>query len=95
MFKNSPNFTLEAFSRTRPVIGSNIGGIPELVEHGKTGILCESGNSSYLASEISKVIADPDLTSSLGNTAYQTLKHNWPSERHYARLMGVYQSLLA
>ena len=44
-----------------PVLGADIGGIPELISVGKTGELFESGNANDLANKISKMWNDTDL----------------------------------
>ena len=54
-YENCPFSVMESQERLTPVIGARIGGIPELVEDGKTGWLFESGNVSELASVIKKV----------------------------------------
>ena len=60
-YDNSPLVVYESFSTGTPVIGSDIGGIPELIEEGYNGYLFESGNSDSLKEKLVKVINDKEL----------------------------------
>ena len=51
-YDNYPNTILEAFQSGCLAVGSNVGGIPEIVSHGQTGLLFESGNAESLESQI-------------------------------------------
>lgn len=66
-YENGPYSAIEALQMYRPIIGSNIGGIPELVD--KNGFLFESGQFLDLASKIKKMQC-------LKATEYEALKHN-------------------
>lgn len=52
---------LEALRFERPVIGSDIGGIPDIVRHEETGLLCPPGDVAALADAIRRLIAEPDM----------------------------------
>ncbi|SHN56732.1 Glycosyltransferase involved in cell wall bisynthesis [Butyrivibrio hungatei DSM 14810] len=61
-YENCPFSVMESQERLTPVLGARIGGIPELVEDGKTGWLFESGNAKELAARIKEIWeADQDL----------------------------------
>lgn len=64
-YENSPNVILEAFAHCTPVIASNLGGMAELVQHEKNGLLFTPGNVADLARQLSRVIAHPDLLNRL------------------------------
>jgi len=57
---------LEAMRFERPVIASDIGGIPDIVTHGVTGLLCTPGDSHDLAASITQLVDSPDLARNLG-----------------------------
>jgi glycosyltransferase involved in cell wall biosynthesis len=57
---------IEAMCCGVPVVGSRVGGIPELVDDGVTGVLAESGNPSELAAAMKKVLADAALRREMG-----------------------------
>lgn len=58
LWEGAPNVIQEAMACGKPVISWNVSGIPELVENGKTGYLCQSGNISEVANIIEKMIKD-------------------------------------
>ena len=57
---------LESLASERPVIGSNSGGIPEIVKDGETGFLFTVGDPEDLAKKISTLIGDPGLCNKMG-----------------------------
>jgi len=59
--ENSPLVIHEAFLAGVPVVASRIGGIPEVVEDGRSGLLFEPGNATDLARVLKRIIAEPDL----------------------------------
>ena len=59
--ENSPNVVLEAFAHHVPVIGSNIGGIPELVKDEENGLIFESRDAQDLARKLQRLLDEPDL----------------------------------
>jgi glycosyltransferase involved in cell wall biosynthesis len=57
---------LEAMAMKRPVVALNNGGTPEVVEHGRSGLLSEPGDLSTLASNIVSLLEDPALRARMG-----------------------------
>lgn len=92
-YENYPMTVLEALACGTPVIGANIGGIPELVKDGVTGALFEPGNAAALAEKINDFLDHPAATIELGkNGRRQVETCNHPSV-HYAQTMQVYQQV--
>jgi glycosyltransferase involved in cell wall biosynthesis len=60
---------LEAYARNRAVLGSHVGGIPELVQPGGTGDLVPPGDPDALASAIVRLFADRHRTAEMGEDA--------------------------
>jgi glycosyltransferase involved in cell wall biosynthesis len=60
---------VEAQCRGRAVIGSRVGGIPDLVRDGENGLLVEPGNPEALAEALARVLSDPELAARLGAEA--------------------------
>jgi glycosyltransferase involved in cell wall biosynthesis len=58
---------LEALNYARPVVASDVGGIPDIIKHGRTGLLCPEKDPAALAAAIVKVLADPGWGETLGN----------------------------
>ena len=70
-YENSPKVIYEAYSFGLPVLGSRIGGIPELIDHEKTGFLFESCSSNDLQSTMANLIEDPGLFEVLIQNCYK------------------------
>jgi glycosyltransferase involved in cell wall biosynthesis len=65
----SPNVILEAMAMELPVVASRVGGIPELVEHGTTGLLFEAGDASELAAGLIHLLGDEQQRREMGAKA--------------------------
>ena len=57
---------VEAFCRARPVVATRVGGIPDLVEDGKNGLLVEPGDTTALADALVRILSDRGLAERLG-----------------------------
>lgn len=63
--ENSPNVILEAQAMGVPVIGTNLGGIAELVQHGRNGLLFAPDDAADLAAQMRRLLEEPDLLEAL------------------------------
>jgi glycosyltransferase involved in cell wall biosynthesis len=70
---------LEAWRCGRPVIGANVGAIPEVIEEGRDGLLVEFGNVDQLASSVLYLLNSPDLCREMGERGREKVfkKLNW------------------
>ena len=82
---------LEAFSAGRPVIGTRIGGIPEVVEHGRTGLLCEPDSPAALAAAIERFAADDAWREQAGRATRQVFETRFTVDAMLAGTLKVYQ----
>jgi glycosyltransferase involved in cell wall biosynthesis len=73
---------IEAMACGKAVIASRVGGIPEMVEENKTGLLFESENHSELAEKMRQFLDNPDLTHRMGDAGYQRAKDHFSPERY-------------
>ncbi|MCK5177456.1 MAG: glycosyltransferase family 4 protein, partial [Candidatus Aenigmarchaeota archaeon] len=73
-YDNSPVVIYESFAHSNLVIGSNIGGIPELIENDKNGFLFEAGNIIELKDIFTNLINNPTKLKELSENAYETSK---------------------
>jgi len=84
---------LEAWLHSKPVIGANAGGIPDLVQHEKNGLLVPFGDVSALAAAIRRLLADPGLAARLGSAGHRLL-HHYTWDQTYRTLLEVYNTAL-
>lgn len=88
-YENCPFSVMESQMYGTPVLGANIGGIPELIEIGKTGELFESGNTSELKSKIQKLWKDKALTDQYSRNRKEI---SFDGIKEYCeKLMKIYQ----
>lgn len=85
---------LEAMAAGKPVIGALAGGIPEVVEHGRTGLLVDYGDVDGLALAIDRLAADGDLRSRLGRAGRARFISAFTEEAASARLLALVQEAL-
>lgn len=94
-YENNPMTIIEAYSVGTPVIGAKIGGIPEIVVEGKTGIQFESGNANDLRSKV--LLADGHTAEEYTKQSAGALKfaqENLSLESYYPRLIAFYNQFL-
>jgi len=90
-YENAPMTVLEAFAYGKPVVGSDIGGIPEMVVEGKTGLLFKPGDYKELREKINYLLSRPSMIAEMGKEARKKVEEEYNSEVHYQRLMEVYE----
>ncbi len=92
-YENCPMSVLESFACATPVIGAKIGGIPELVQEGASGLLFEPGNATQLAQAMQAAIDQPARMQLMGRQARQQVEQHYNATSHYAQTLNLYQSL--
>jgi len=88
-----PTVAMEAMAVRRPVIASRIGGLPDLVDDGRTGLLVPAGDPEALASAMGRLATDPDLRLRMGDAAVQKVRAFMVSAV-VERLENAYQQAL-
>lgn len=84
---------IESFKYSTPVIASNIGGFPELVENGHNGFLFEPGNMDELKEILENLIANPKELERLSDNAFESAK-KYSMDEHTKKLTKIYEDLL-
>jgi glycosyltransferase involved in cell wall biosynthesis len=100
MFVFSPTWegfglvVLEAMSSGKPVIATDVGGIPEIIQDGTTGILVPPENPKALADKIDELINNPALRSRLGNAARKHVEENFTLKEMVEKTKKIYKKLV-
>ncbi|MCP5488187.1 MAG: glycosyltransferase [Verrucomicrobia bacterium] len=88
--ENLPYSILEAMAWARPVIGTRVGGVPDLVTDGVTGLLVPSQDSGALASAMTRLAEDPGLASEMGRNGRIQIDASFSLTRCVADHLEVY-----
>lgn len=92
--ENMPYSIVEAFAAGTPVVGTDIGGIPELVDEGKTGFICEPGDVQSMADAISRgthAFLDRSAYSMLQRNCRSYVMENCSREKFMSDLVNLYK----
>ncbi|MGB9366529.1 MAG: glycosyltransferase family 4 protein [Xanthobacteraceae bacterium] len=92
--ENAPLSLLEAYATARPVIGSNIAGIPELIRQEETGALFPTGDVEALAATLDRFAQLPDSRlADMGNAGRRWVEQDFNPSVYRNRLLALYASL--
>ena len=84
----------EAMSQGRAVIMSRVGGMPEVIAAGETGLLVEPSNVVQLAEAMTRLATDPRLAAALGLAGYEQVCQRFTRAQHLEQLMRLYQQTI-
>ena len=93
-YENCSMAVLEAMALGKPIIASRIGGLPEQIEDGKTGLLFEMGNVEELREKMLYLWKNKDLRIEMGKEARKKAEREFSLERHCEELLQIYKKLL-
>jgi glycosyltransferase involved in cell wall biosynthesis len=88
-----PMVLLEALALKRPVVASRVGGIPEVVSHGLSGMLVNPGNDTELAVGLQQLIQDREVAASLGVAGRNRVEQEFDAALMAKRTATMYQSI--
>lgn len=87
---NSPNSVLESMASGVPVVSTDVGGVPFILEDGRTGLLVPPGDAQAMAAALYRLLTDEALWQSLATASQaEVQRYAWPQVA--ARLLGVYR----
>jgi len=89
-----PISILEAMRAGLPVVATGVGGIPEAVENGVTGLLTPRGDASALASALGALLADSALRARMGASGRQRFLRHFTADRMVGDTRAIYNELL-
>ena len=94
-YDNSPLVIYESFSMGKPVIASTLGGMPELVDDGENGFHFTAGEVEDLAEKMRWLWHDRARCEKMGKNARHKAEAEFSPEAHYAKILAVYEKLIA
>ncbi len=90
-----PNAVIEAMAAARAVVGTRVGGIPDAVIEGETGLLVAVGDPAALARAIGSLLANPDLRERFAAAGQSRARRDFAAAAVMAQLQGNYERLFA
>jgi glycosyltransferase involved in cell wall biosynthesis len=89
-----PLVLLEAMARGRPVVATRVGGTPEVVTDGETGLLVPPRDPEALAAALRRVLDDPDLARRLGDAGRAQVAERFSAAEQERRMLEIYDSVV-
>jgi glycosyltransferase involved in cell wall biosynthesis len=93
-YENCPMVLLEAFALGTPAIGSDLGGIPGLIQDGRNGFVFTPGDADDLAEKINLLAKNPGLIRTFSQESRKKVENTYNAEVHYQRLMSIYEKAI-
>jgi glycosyltransferase involved in cell wall biosynthesis len=85
----------QAFATGKPVIGSRVGGIPELLEDGVTGLLIPPQDPAALTAAMQKIITQPDMADRMAQAGYELARRDLAIDTKMGLLVTSYLKAIA
>jgi glycosyltransferase involved in cell wall biosynthesis len=92
---NCPMTVLEAMAAGVPVVAAKVGGVPDLVEDGKTGLFCDPQNAASMAGAVEKLLSQPDFARALAAEAKTRAKERFHPLVVARRHLEIYREVLS
>lgn len=93
-YENAPISVMESYAMGRPVVGADIGGIPELIKPGVTGEIFPSGDIDALCGVLSRLDDEPDANlTAMGRAGRQWMEDEFDRKVHLEMLLKVYRGV--
>ena len=86
---------LEAMALGKPVVACRVGGTPEVVVDGETGVLVAPGQPEELASALERLLAAPERARAMGEAGRRRVEDAFDFEQMVTKIEGVYRSLIS
>jgi glycosyltransferase involved in cell wall biosynthesis len=92
-YENFPVTVLEAYMAAKPLIASRLGGLPYLVEDGKSGLLFEAGKVEDLAQKVQRLVNNPAEATNMGAYGRRLSETRYGPEQGYSNLMEIFSQV--
>ncbi len=90
-----PNAIVEAMAASRPVVATRVGGIPEIVVDGDTGLLVPPADPTAVAGALLTLLREPEMAAAMGRRGRARVEEHFSLERMVADTEAIYERLLA
>ena len=94
-WENQGYTALEAMLQRCPVVSSDAGGCPEIIEHGRTGLLARTGDAIDLAAQLARMLDDPAAAAAMGVQARRHVVENHAADKVAAQSLALYEQVIA
>ena len=93
--EGTPVAAIEALAAGRPVVATRVGGVPQVVDEGETGLLAAPGDVAALAGALAELARDPDRRQAMGRLGAERVRTRYGLDRMVDRIEALYRELLA
>jgi glycosyltransferase involved in cell wall biosynthesis len=93
--EGSPLSLLEYMEAGKPVVATRVGGVPDMIEDGVSGLLVEPRDPDHLAAAIATLLRDPDRAAAMGRAAQERRRQEFSIEAMVGRVEALYEELWA
>jgi len=93
VIEGMPNVLLEALAVERPVVVTSAGGMPEIVGHGRSGLMVRPADPAALANSILRLLANPEKATAFGRAGRRTVEDRYSMETMVDRYTVLYDGL--
>jgi len=93
-YENCPYSVLETLAIGKPIIGSNLGGIPELVKDNETGLIYNYNNVKELEERMDKLFNNKEIALQFGKNAKEIAKKDFSKNEYYNKIMNIYEGVI-
>ena len=94
LYDSCPLVLLEAMACKKPVVGSDIGGIPYLIDNGKNGLLVPPKDPEALAKAIIKILKNPKLAKKMGRNGYMNVMDNFTWSKKIKKTNDLFADII-
>jgi glycosyltransferase involved in cell wall biosynthesis len=85
---------IEAMAMEKPVVASKVGGVPEIVVDGKTGLLIPPGDSDAIRQALESLISDQETRKEMGVEGRKRVEQMFTLEKHVHKIQQLYEAIL-
>lgn len=86
---------LEAMALKKPLVGANAGAVPEIIQHGETGMLSAPGDDQMLARHVAELLQDPNLARVMGEKGFLRLLQEFGIKSNVFGTQALYERIFS